>query len=259
MARNLESATDRLYAAELDEFVERRKQLTRELRKEGDREAAAEVDRLHKPTVAAWAVNQLARREKMQMRSLLASADRLHQAHRKALEGGSLKPLEQARQDEQKAIRALKRSAETILSESGHAATQSNLDRIEETLHAAAVDEQVRELVRDGRLSKEVKAAGLGLDAFAGLTSSPRPSKRTKAEEGKAAKREEARAKHELAKQQLRDSRRAAKDAEQAVRTQEQALERAEGELTSRQADVKAAEKEVERTQKALESVAPRD
>jgi hypothetical protein len=251
VTENLESAVAALYAVTLDEFVSRRKELARELRANGDAEAASELEGLRKPTVAAWAVNQLARREKMQVRSLLTSADRLRQAHRKVVEGGSLEPLERARSDERKAIRALARSARALLSEAGHSANESTLARIEETLHAAAVDERVSALVRDGRLPKEEKAAGLGLEAFTGKQASS-SSERTRGEKRRAAKRDEARTQHELAKERLREARRAATEAERTVRAHEQALERAEGELKGRLADVKSAEREVERAQKSL-------
>ena len=50
---------DELYGLPFDEFVPARNALTRELRKAGKRDEAAEVSALRKPSVAAWAVDQL--------------------------------------------------------------------------------------------------------------------------------------------------------------------------------------------------------
>src|SRR5918992_3980472 len=57
----LEEAVDRLHAAPLEEFVAERKRLAKELRGAGEREAAAELAKLPKPTPPAWALNHLAR------------------------------------------------------------------------------------------------------------------------------------------------------------------------------------------------------
>ena len=65
---------DRLYGLPLDEFTRERDALARRLRGEGERDGAAEVAALRKPVLAAWVVNQLARRRKAEMRELLQAA-----------------------------------------------------------------------------------------------------------------------------------------------------------------------------------------
>jgi hypothetical protein len=52
---------DDLYGVPLDRFVPERAALVRALRSAGEREQAAAVAALRKPSVAAWAVNQLVR------------------------------------------------------------------------------------------------------------------------------------------------------------------------------------------------------
>ena len=71
---------DRLYALPLEEFTAARNNLAAALKKEGKAEEADEVKNLRKPSISAWAVNQLARKERMQVRSLVTSADRLRKA-----------------------------------------------------------------------------------------------------------------------------------------------------------------------------------
>ena len=52
---------DRLYALPREEFTPQRDELAKRLREEGDRDGAAAVKALRKPTIAAWAVNQVQR------------------------------------------------------------------------------------------------------------------------------------------------------------------------------------------------------
>ena len=52
---------DRLYGADLDEFVKERAAAAKELRSERRRDDAAVVAKLAKPSVAAWIVNRVAR------------------------------------------------------------------------------------------------------------------------------------------------------------------------------------------------------
>ena len=83
----LDREIDRLYALPLDEFTARRNELAKRLKKEGEGEAADEVASLVKPSVPAWTINQLARRQKKEMQSLLAAGARLRKAQEKALSG----------------------------------------------------------------------------------------------------------------------------------------------------------------------------
>src|SRR2546423_1744237 len=57
----VDEIVDRLYALPLEEFTRERDAAAREVRKAGDRAAAAIIAKLPKPTPAAWAANQVAR------------------------------------------------------------------------------------------------------------------------------------------------------------------------------------------------------
>ena len=54
-----ESVVDQLYGLPLEEFTKARDAEARRLRAEGDKDAAAAVKALEKPTKAAWAINQV--------------------------------------------------------------------------------------------------------------------------------------------------------------------------------------------------------
>ena len=62
---------DRLYSLPLAEFTPERNELAKRLRKDGDTDAAAAVKALKKPSVAAWAVNQVQRDRPDEVRELI--------------------------------------------------------------------------------------------------------------------------------------------------------------------------------------------
>ncbi len=239
---NAEKEIDRLYAAPSGEFVRRRDQLAASLRAKGQREAADEVKKLRKPTVAAWAVNQLARSEKMRIRGLLTAGERLRKAHAELLAGGPSEALERARNDERAATEELAGAARRLLEEAGHPPTEAVLDRVRETLHAAVVDETVAERVRAGRLEKEEQATGFGLTGLPAVKAGARkPAAKTARDDAKRKRRREA-------EERLREAREAVAAAEREVAGRKRELDAAERELEGLRGAVRRAEKELERT-----------
>lgn len=229
---SLDTAIDRLYGVPPGEFVQRRDELVRSLRADRERAAAAEVKALRKPTVAAWAVNQLARREKMRLRALFAAGDRL-----RAADGPE--SLGRARDDERTAIEALAGAARALLGGAGHPPSEALVDRVRETLHAAVVDEAVGERVRAGRLEKEERATGFAaadLPPAAGR----KPAKKAARDGARKRKRREAEAR-------VREAREEAAAAEREVAARRRELEAADRELETRRAAVARAERELER------------
>ncbi|MDQ5822178.1 MAG: hypothetical protein M3540_12125, partial [Actinomycetota bacterium] len=73
---DVDAELDRLYGLPLDEFTKARNDLSARLKKAGATDAAAEVKALPKPSVPAWAVNQLARTRQREVRALLVAAER---------------------------------------------------------------------------------------------------------------------------------------------------------------------------------------
>ena len=78
---------DELYGLPLDRFTPERNALARELRNGGERERGAEVAALRKPSVAAWAVNQLVRTQKSAIGELFEAGDGLRAAQDDVLAG----------------------------------------------------------------------------------------------------------------------------------------------------------------------------
>jgi hypothetical protein len=170
---NIDKEIDRLYGLPLDEFTPARNRLARDLKKAGAKKEADEVAKLKKPSVSAWAVNQLRRHERMNVRALLTVSDQLAKAQRRLLAGrGQHGTLEEASDRQTNIISTLTKAAKRALTSGGHPATDATLDRIARTLRAVAVDEDGREKLKRGRLTEDLDPAGFG-----GLFATPLPQR----------------------------------------------------------------------------------
>jgi hypothetical protein len=213
---DLEHELDRLYALPLSEFTQARNDLAARLRQAGQREAAAEVKALRKPTVAAWAVNQLARTRKADVRALVRASERLRKAQAEALSGDSAR-LREAQAEEREAIRTLAAHARELVP------TEATVERVASTLRAAAADPGALSLVEAGRLTEEVEASGFGA-----LTGMPAPKRRPKPKP-KQETAAERRRRERIAKlrERARELAAEADHAEREARKAQQAAERA--------------------------------
>ena len=152
---------DGLYALDPDEFTEERNAAAKELRANGDRAASDQVKALKKPTAVAWAVNQLSRRSPKLVDELLDAGASLRSAQRAALSGAG-KALREATQARRQVVARGVEEASAVFRDAGRSPA-SHVDAIRSTLEAASTDEDTGELVRAGRLVKEVDApAGFG-------------------------------------------------------------------------------------------------
>jgi hypothetical protein len=159
---------DRLYGLPLDGFIAARDEAARQLKQEGQAEAAAEVAGLRKPSVSAWAVNQLARRHVDRLAELLESGERLRAAHRAALAGRGASGLAAAGRTERGVVAELVELAARELEAAGRPASPGVRERIGNTLHAAAHDTAAAALVRRGRLTRDLDPTGFGDLALVG-------------------------------------------------------------------------------------------
>jgi hypothetical protein len=198
---------DELYGLPLDGFVPGRTALARELRSDGRREEASEVAALRKPSVAAWAVNQLVRTQRQAVDELFEAGDALRAAQDQVLGGrGDAGSLRTAVARQRAAVDSLTEAARGLLTSEGHELSPTIIDRVSDTLQAAALDDDARVQVRDGRLERELRHVGLGMTpgaaparARAGRTTvakpATKPKKDTKAERAAAEERAKASAK----------------------------------------------------------------
>jgi hypothetical protein len=236
---------DELYGAPPGEFIARRDAKAKELRKQ-DREAADAVKKLRKPSVSAVAVNRLARDHADDVESLLAAGRALRQAQ---LGGGDRDAMRDAGRDEREAV-------ERLVEAAGRGLSDAVREEVRETLHAAASDDEARELIRHGVLREARRAVGFG--GFGGGTAAPKRAKaarkdadaaeeRRKAEadaerRAEAERRRAAKERIKAAKAALRDAERAATAAERDRDQAQKALEQAQRDVERRREDLEAAE-----------------
>jgi hypothetical protein len=215
-----------LYGLPLEEFVPARNEAAKAARKAGDADAAGAIAALRKPTVAAWAVNQLARRNRRDVDLLLDSGKRLLDAQRTSLEGGGRDQLDAARAGLEGAVERLVAAARDLL---GASASDATLGRVTETLRAAALSPDGRPLLASGTLTKELQETGWEL--LSGLAPATAPSPRgddapaEAKKKRKQALRAELRAARERRTELARRLREAKRDEEKTMRQLERARE----------------------------------
>jgi hypothetical protein len=260
-----DAVVDELYGAPPDEFIPRRDARAKELRK-SDRAAADAVKKLRKPSVAAAAVNRLAREASDDVEALLGAGEALRQAQ---FGGGDRDAIRDASHDEREAVERLVGKAGKL--------SPSVLEEVRETLRAAATDEEARELIRRGILTESRRPTGLGGFGVAAAAEAPaappkrkaKPSKAkaargepkdgpdTKAEddaERRRAEREaEAQRKRE-AKERVKAARAALREAEKAATAAERERDRAAKRLDEAERAAAKAREEAERRRGELEA-----
>ena len=150
---DLDSAVDRLHAVPLEDFVAERKRLAKELRAAGDRESAAELAKLPKPSAPAWALNQLAREQPHVVAGWLDAAEALRDASSSAGRGSG-DALRAAMAAHREATRGLLARVREEARPNGRELSEPMLDRVRELLQAATADPERAELLRAGRASE---------------------------------------------------------------------------------------------------------
>ncbi|MCA1690970.1 MAG: hypothetical protein LC733_01770 [Actinobacteria bacterium] len=219
--------TDELYDVDLADFVAKRNDLVRRLREAGDRELAAAVAKLRRPTPAAWAVNQLSRRERAPLEALVRLGEQLRNAQAQALAGAAADLLREAARARRDAIATLADSAVALLADRG-AGADTHRQEVAATLEAASLDPQSAGAVLEGRLSAALEPpSGFGeLDVAVAAPQPEAPPPPESAEPTRSelddAERDAAEAR-ELAKHLAAEARAAVQEAERRQRQADEA------------------------------------
>jgi len=225
----LEADIDRLYQLPLDEFTAERNALAKRAGREG-----ARIRERVKPSVPAWAVNQIYWRDRDEWDALIAAAENLRHAH-KAVLGGREGDVRAAGKVHDEATESALKATLKILQTSSHPLTDATRQGVINTLRALPAAG-----VQPGRLDKTLQPGGF--EMLAGLsiggakrTAAPVPS--SARVQGHASKtrpqpahrgrghrdaqpKPDARA-VTAARQEVASSERAVREAEQAVRRDE--------------------------------------
>jgi DNA repair exonuclease SbcCD ATPase subunit len=154
MPDDLLSIADELYALPLADFTPARDAKAKELK---GTDLAPKVKALKKPSLAAWVVDLLARREAEQVEQVLTVGAALREAQA-AMSGDSLRELTKQRRQ---LTAAVTQQARSLAAEAGIKVTQSVADQVEATLTAAMVDETCAQAVRSGLLVAALSTTGM--------------------------------------------------------------------------------------------------
>lgn len=154
MPDDLLAIADELYALPLSDFTPARDAKAKELK---GTDLAARVKALRKPSLAAWVVDLLARREADQVDQVLSVGAALREAQA-AMSGDSLRELTKQRRQ---LTAAVTQQARSLAAEAGVKVTQAVSDQVEATLTAAMVDESCAQAVRSGLLVAALSTTGV--------------------------------------------------------------------------------------------------
>ncbi len=153
-APTLLEIADELYSETPADFTAARDVRVKELK---GTDLARQVKALRKPSVAAWVVNLLVRRDPDQVDQLLAVGESLRAAQ-ESMSADQLRALTKQRRQVTAAVTV---QARGLASEAGARVSESVADQIETTLTAAMVDVECARAVRSGLLVRSLQATGV--------------------------------------------------------------------------------------------------
>lgn len=145
---------DRVYGTEPGDFIGAR---DAEAKATADKDLAKRVKALRKPSISAWAINLLVRREAEQIEQVLALGEQLRQAA-ESLDGEELRALTRQRRQ---LTHALADTARRLAREHEQRLTASVVDEVEGMLNAALLDPVAADVVRSGLVLRGFTSTGV--------------------------------------------------------------------------------------------------
>jgi hypothetical protein len=258
---NADDVADELYALPPEQFTPARNALAREAKAAGDKETAARIVALRKPTVLAWHVNLLVRELPDEISGFFDLGDALRDATA-SLSGPELRQLSAQRH---RLVQALVHQARDLARQAGYRTTEDVARGLEETLAAALTDPAVAEQLRAGRLTSGLIATGFpppsaGVRASTPLppSSAVRPKQKSAVEAApakpSAAERRRVQAMVRL-QRDLRDAEKRAEQAERAQALTAEAFEESQRALAEAEMAVADLRAELERAEQARDQI----
>ena len=163
---SLEKELDALFKLPLAEFIAGRKALAAQLKQSGRRDDAEYVMALVKPTVSAWAVNQLYWQHREAFDKLIETGERFRQAQTSG-RAGRIADMREALDARRKSLSHLSDLATALLSGAGSSPTPEMIHRISTTLEGMSAYATLPDAQRPGRLTRDVDPPGF--ESFASL------------------------------------------------------------------------------------------
>jgi uncharacterized phage infection (PIP) family protein YhgE len=176
----LVAVADELYALPPEEFTNARNARAKAAQSDGDRDLAAAIRGLAKPSAAAWLANQLVRRDRAALDPLLELGASLRDATAR-LDGAEMRALSR---QQGKLVAGLVRRAGELGTPSGKPMSPGVAQDLDDTLRAAIADADAADQLMAGRLANSLQHNGFGLVAPGNLSLVSTSS--TAADRGKA-------------------------------------------------------------------------
>jgi hypothetical protein len=264
---DLDSIAEKLYGVSPDAFTSSRSAEVRAARGAGNRELAAAVGQLRRPTLGAWLANQLARECKDELEALLD----LGTSMRKAQAAGDGPELRLLARQRRQMVAGLVSEATRLARTRDQPLSENSTRELENTLEAAVATADAANALRSGRLNVGLTYSGFGsLDLGAPLIteSSTRTVQRKSAAPGSAGKpkmspqlsppskgrpRPQPRDDWSRLKLDLAEAERKVKSAEDVVEATLQEEDEAQTECNALRGEIVAAERHLRETKKRLE------
>jgi hypothetical protein len=155
----LEDDVDALFSLPLAEFIAARKTLAARLKQAGCGVEADRVKALVKPSISAWAVNQLYWKHREAFNRLIATGQRIRKAQTSGL-AGKVAEMRGELDARREALSDLARLATALLSDAGHNPTPDSIFRITTTLEAMSAYASHPDAPSPGRLTHDVDPPG---------------------------------------------------------------------------------------------------
>jgi len=166
-----------LFRLPLAEFTGARNTLAARLKKSGSGDEADLVKALVKPSISAWAVNQLYWNHREAFDRLIASAERFHKAQA-SRGGGKIADMRTALDARREQLTHLSDLATSLLRDAGHTPSPDTIHRITTTLEGISAYASRPDGQQPGRLTHDVDPPGFG--SFASFVPGAGMTKTTK-------------------------------------------------------------------------------
>ena len=239
-----------LFGVDPAEFVAVRDELARQLKADGERDEAAAVKALRRPSVPVWALNRVARDNGDAIDALLTAADDAREAQDALLAGDvDREALRAALAQRRVALHDVVRRAVALIEGSGRPAG-SQPRQVESALNTVVASDVLSELLRNGELVEVVDdeadddlASMLGASVAPNATKEMRPV--SNLSDARAAKQAAA------ARKEVERLRKAASAAADALDKARRSVTEADGELEAARATLSRAEANAEAAHEA--------
>jgi hypothetical protein len=157
-AERVAAAMQTLYAASPGEFMATRTRVVAESRAAGDSEAATAIGKLRKPSLAAWAVNLVARLAPEVVTELTDLGGRMRAAQARL----ETKTLTSLRPDRDRVVDGFVEAAARLVGGNGLPLSTAAQQDVRATAIAALADEEAAAAVASGQLTRALSYSGFG-------------------------------------------------------------------------------------------------